>query len=129
MSNLGPLTFGKKEEQIFLGREINQHRDFSEQTAIQIDQEVRTIVQNGYDLATKVLTDDRETLVRIAEALLEREILDANEIKLLIDGKPLPEPVAPPAVRPPEDGKQQVLKPEAKPGVRGLAEGERPAPA
>ncbi len=126
MSELGPITFGKKEEQIFLGREIAQHRDFSEHTAIRIDEEVRKIVQGGYDRARTILSEDRDTLVRIADALLEREVLDGHEIKLLIAGKPLPAP----APKQPEDtGKQQVLKPEAKPGVRPLAEGERPAPA
>ncbi len=127
MSDLGPITFGKKEEQIFLGREIAQHRDFSEQTAIQIDQEVRKIVQKGYDSAKTILSENRKTLVRIADALLEREVLDGHEIKLLIEGRPLPER---PAAKPSDDaGKQQVLKPEPKAGVRPLAEGERPAPA
>jgi len=126
MSELGPITFGKKEEQIFLGREIAQHRDFSEHTAIRIDEEVCKIVQRGYDRARAILSEDRDTLVRIADGLLEREVLDGHEIKLLIEGKPLPAP----APKQPEDtGKQQVLKPEVKPGVRPLAEGERPAPA
>jgi cell division protease FtsH len=91
MSSLGPLTFGKQEEQIFLGREIAQHRDYSEQTAIAIDEEVRRFVINGYDRAKSILTDNRDALVRIAEALLERESLDAAEIKLLIAGQPLEE--------------------------------------
>jgi len=89
MSSLGPLTFGKQEEQIFLGREIAQHRDYSEQTAIAIDEEVRRFVINGYDRAKSILQDHREALIRIAEALLERESLDAAEIKLLIAGQPL----------------------------------------
>ena len=129
MSELGPIAYGKKEEQIFLGREIAQHRDFSEHTAIRIDEEVRIIVQRGYDRTRKILTDNRETLVRVAETLLEREVLDGHEIKLLIEGKELPTPAAPSRHKPPPDERQQVLKPEAKPGVRPLAEGERPAPA
>jgi cell division protease FtsH len=124
MSDLGPLTFGKKEEQIFLGREIAQHRDYSEDTAIKIDQEVRRIVDNGYKGATNILSGHRETLSQIAMALLEREVLDANEIQLIIDGKPLP--TKPPS--PPHDEVQHILKPE--PGRQpGLAPGERPAPA
>jgi len=95
MSVLGPLTFGKQEEQIFLGREIAQHRDYSEQTAISIDEEVRRFVINGYDRAKVILNDHREALIRIAEALLERESLDAAEIKLLIAGQPLEERRAP----------------------------------
>jgi cell division protease FtsH len=124
MSTLGPLTFGKKEEQIFLGREIAQHRDYSEDTAIKIDMEVRRLVDDGYQRAKELLSGSREVLTRIAAALLEREVLDANEIKLIVDGKELP------AVKLPskDDGVQQVLKPE--PGRPGLAKGgESPARA
>jgi cell division protease FtsH len=125
MSDLGPLTFGKKEEQIFLGREIAQHRDYSEDTAIKIDQEVRRIVDNGYKGAVDILSANREILSRIANALLEREVLDANEIQMLIEGKTLPTKQPP---SPPHDDVQHVLKPE--PGRQpGLAPGERPAPA
>ncbi len=124
MSTLGPLTFGKKEEQIFLGREIAQHRDYSEDTAIKIDMEVRRLVDEGYGRAKSLLSDSREVLTRIANALLEREVLDANEIKLIVEGKELP-PVKLPSK---EDGVQQVLKPE--PGRPGLAKGgESPARA
>src|SRR5450631_755519 len=122
MSELGLLTFGKKEEQIFLGREISQHRDYSEATAIKIDEEVKRLIASGYATAKGILENNPETLVRIALALLEREVLDANEIKLLIEGKDLPKIVPPPK----EDGVQQVLKPE--PGRAGV-KGERPAPA
>jgi len=126
MSKLGPLTFGKKDEQIFLGREIAQHRDFSEQTAREIDAEVRTFINAGYENAKKLITENRETLVRIAEALLEREILDATELKLLIEGKPLPAKVIPSKG---DDGAtQQVLRPEA--GRTGIAPASgKPSPA
>ena len=125
MSDLGPLTFGKKEEQIFLGREIAQHRDYSEATAIKIDEEVRRMIGKGYDTAKGILGGNHDTLVRIAEALLEREVLDANEIKLVIEGKELPKMVPPPKG---DDGVQQVLKPE--PGRPGIAKGgESPARA
>jgi cell division protease FtsH len=124
MSTLGPLTFGKKEEQIFLGREIAQHRDYSEDTAIKIDLEVRRLVDEGYRKAKSILADNRETLTKIALALLEREVLDANEIKLLVEGRELP-PVKLPSK---DDGVQQVLKPE--PGRPGIAKGgESPARA
>ena len=96
MSDLGPLTFGKKEEQIFLGREIAQHRDYSEATAIKIDEEVRRIIGQGYDTAKSILGGNHDTLVRIAVALLEREVLDANEIKMIIEGKELPKMTPPP---------------------------------
>ena len=124
MSTLGPLTFGKKEEQIFLGREIAQHRDYSEDTAIKIDQEVRRLVDNGYTVAKELLSQNKEVLTRVANALLDREVLDANEIRLIMDGKELP-PTKP---VPKDDGVQQVLKPE--PGRPGIAKGgEHPAPA
>ena len=110
MSNLGPLAYGKKEEQIFLGREISQHRDFSEETAREIDSEVRRFVNTGYENAKRLIEGNRDTLVRIAEALLEREILDATELKLLIEGKPLPARVIP--QKGGDEGVQQVLKPE-----------------
>ena len=126
MSDLGPLTFGKKEEQIFLGREISQHRDYSEATAIKIDEEVKRMIGKGYETAKGILGANHDTLVRIALALLEREVLDANEIKMLIDGKDLPKIIPPPRS---DDGGgiQQVLKPE--PGRPGLKGGESPAPA
>ena len=126
MSDLGPMTFGKKEEQIFLGREITQHRDYSEDTAIKIDAEVRKLVSRGYDTAKQILESSPDALRRIAGALLEREVLDASEIRLLIENKELP--AKPPAVGKSDDGVQQVLKPE--PGRPGLAKGgESPARA
>jgi cell division protease FtsH len=87
---LGPLTFGKKEEEIFLGREIAQHRDYSEQTAILIDEEVKKIVNKGMERAYKILKDNVELLHKVSLALLEREILDAEEIDKLIKGEELP---------------------------------------
>jgi len=123
MSDLGPLTFGKKEEQIFLGREIAQHRDYSEDTAIKIDQEVRKLVNTGYTTAKDIISSNRELLEKIAKALIEREVLDAPEIKALVEGRELP-PVKLPAK---DDGVQQVLKPE--PGRQPAKGGERPATA
>jgi cell division protease FtsH len=78
--NLGPLNFGKKEEQIFLGREISQHRDYSEMTAQKIDEEVRDIVTGAYEKANQLITDNLDTLHRMAKALLEKETLDSKDI-------------------------------------------------
>jgi cell division protease FtsH len=89
MSDLGPLTFGKKEEQIFLGREIAQHRDYSEDTAIKIDKEVQKIISGQYERAQKILGDNRDTLIRLAEALLEFETLDSVQIRRVIAGLPV----------------------------------------
>ncbi|HVA71573.1 MAG TPA: ATP-dependent zinc metalloprotease FtsH [Candidatus Limnocylindrales bacterium] len=130
MSTLGPLTFGKKEEAIFLGREIAQHRDYSEDTAIKIDNEVRSIVTAAYTRARNILETHRDKLERVAQALLVREVLDANELKLLMDGKPLPDkPPLPPAAPPvPSREPQLALRPEPR-TVPGMAKGEKPAPA
>jgi cell division protease FtsH len=125
MSDLGPMTFGKKEEQIFLGREIAQHRDYSEDTAIKIDQEVRKLVNKGYTTAKQILSENRETLERIARALIEREVLDANEIKMLVENQELPPVQPPPSSK--DDGVQHVIRPDLQPGrAKG---GERPATA
>jgi len=85
---LGPLTFGKKNEEIFLGREIATHRDFSEETAKLIDQEVREIVENAENLACEILKKNIDLLNKLAEALLEKEVMDGAEIaRLLGDAK------------------------------------------
>jgi len=85
---LGPLTYGKKEEQIFLGREIAQHRDYSEHTAVEIDEEVKRIVVQNYERAKKLITDRRDTLDTLTKALLEKETLDAPEIEAIVNGQP-----------------------------------------
>ncbi|RMG03921.1 MAG: cell division protein FtsH, partial [Acidobacteria bacterium] len=91
MSDLGPLAFGKKEEQIFLGKEITQHRNYSEDTAIKIDQEVRKIVSQQYERAKKIILENREALERLAEELIKRETLDGVQVRRLIAGLPLDE--------------------------------------
>ena len=97
MSNMGPLAYGKKEEAIFLGREIAQHRDFSEDTALHIDKEVKRIVSEAYEKARSIVEANRGILESIAQALLVREVLDANEVKMLMEGKTLPDkPRTPP---------------------------------
>jgi cell division protease FtsH len=81
---LGPLTFGKKDEQIFLGREIAKHKDYSEKTAIDIDEEVKRIVIEAYDISKKLLTENHDLLDAFAKALLEKETMDGPEIDELI---------------------------------------------
>jgi cell division protease FtsH len=126
MSDLGPLAYGRSQGEIFLGRDISTSRDFSEDTAIKIDQEIKRFVMTGYSRAREVLTSNREALVRIAEALLEYEVLDGSEIKLLIEGKPLPVRVRTHPPKPPESETTEVLKPQTAPGIAGR---ERPQPA
>jgi cell division protease FtsH len=129
MSSLGPLTFGRKEEAIFLGREIAQHRDYSEDTAIKIDVEVRGIVNMGYSRARQILETHPDSLERVARALLDREVLDATELKLLMDGKTLPDKIPPPTAPPVATREPQItLRPEPRP-IPGMAKGEKPAPA
>jgi cell division protease FtsH len=118
MSSLGPLAYGKKEEAIFLGREIAQHRDYSEDTAIRIDQEVHRIVTAAYNNARGVLENNRDVLERIALALLDREVLDATELKLLMDNKPLPEKVRPAPPSPPQPLPGAEPKPAPRPELR-----------
>jgi cell division protease FtsH len=127
MSELGPLSFGKKEEQIFLGREIAQHRDYSEETAIRIDAQVKKIVQGSYDTAEAIIKEHSDALVKIAETLLEREILDGNEVMQIVKGQSI-EPIKPGGMDA-EDHTQQVLRPESGRRVPGLNEGEHPQPA
>jgi len=90
--NLGPLTFGKGEEQIFLGREISQHRDYSELTAQKIDDEVRNIVNGAYEKASKLIKDNVDTLHTMAKALLEKETLDGKAIDEIMGIKEEPAP-------------------------------------
>ncbi|HRN26971.1 MAG: ATP-dependent zinc metalloprotease FtsH [Ignavibacteriaceae bacterium] len=87
---LGPLAYGAKEEEIFLGREIQKHRDYSEQTAIEIDNEIREIINSAFDRAVKILNENMGLLHKLSEELLEREILDAEEIDTIIRGENLP---------------------------------------
>jgi cell division protease FtsH len=128
MSDLGPLSFGKREEQIFLGREIAQHRDYSEATAIRIDEQVKKLVQEGYDRARKIIEERSDALDRIARALLEREVLDGSEVRQLIDGETLEAMPAPPPPSSSGDGTQQVIKPEPPRRLPGMLEGG-PQPA
>jgi cell division protease FtsH len=82
---MGPLTFGKREEAIFLGKEFARHQDYSEATAVKIDDEIRRIVHTAYTGARNILEEHREALDAIATALLEREVLDASELNELIE--------------------------------------------
>jgi cell division protease FtsH len=129
MSELGPLSFGKREEQIFLGREIAQHRDYSEATAIRIDEQVKKLVQSGYESARQLIEKQRDAVERIALALLEREVLDGSEVMQLIDGQTLAAMPTPPPPAPPSDGEQQVIRPEAPRRVPGMLPEGGPQPA
>ena len=106
---MGPLTYGAKEEQVFLGKDFSQQKNFSDQTAKLIDQEVKALVMSGYEKACEIITEHRDSLEKMALALLDRETLNASEIKEIINGKIPPvsgdetkaesEGVAPPSVQ------------------------------
>ncbi|HQU29557.1 MAG TPA: cell division protein FtsH, partial [Nitrospirales bacterium] len=81
---LGPLTFGKKDEEIFLGREIASRRDFSDQVALEIDKEVKRLIVDAYERTTRMLTEHIHTLRALAEALLEKEVLDSMEVEQIV---------------------------------------------
>ena len=129
MSEMGPLTFGKKEEQIFLGREIAQHRDFSEDTAIKIDHQVKQIVTAQYQRARDIIEESRDVMIRLAECLLERETLDAVEIRRIVAGLPLDEQQ--PVSDSDSEDRPQLKEPTAKPlkPILPPITGGNPAPA
>ncbi|HET9270232.1 MAG TPA: ATP-dependent zinc metalloprotease FtsH [Vicinamibacterales bacterium] len=119
---MGPLTFGKKEEQIFLGREIAQHTDYSEDTALRIDQEVKRFVTDNYNRALAILTEHKAPLMAMADALLQRETLDAEQVIRLANGQLLdePAPITPsghetPATREPNWKERNPLVPTLPP--------------
>jgi cell division protease FtsH len=86
-NNLGPLAYGKKEEQIFLGREFAKHRDYSEDTARLIDNEIRDIVTHGHERAREIIQTNMAILHKLANTLLEKEVLDGNQIEAIIKGE------------------------------------------
>lgn len=125
---MGPLAFGKKEEQIFLGREIAQHRDYSEDTAIRIDKEVKRIADEGYSRAWNILEENRESLIRLADALLEYETLDSCDIEALIKGQPL-KPKAAATTKEDSEGQSEKEKPGPSPLPQLINPKGKPAPA
>ncbi len=110
---LGPLSFGKEDEMIFLGREIQRHKDYSEKTAEDIDAEIKRIVIEGYDRADKIIREDRDALEAITEALMERESINGDEVALLIRGEKLPPPTPAPIKPEPKDSAGEERSQEA----------------
>jgi cell division protease FtsH len=110
---MGPLTFGKKEEQIFLGREFAQHQDYSEETARAIDAEVKRIIMDGYQHAHKALSENIELLKKIAEALLEHETIDGEDIDTVLGGGTItrrpPPPLRPAAAEPVKEKRPSIF--------------------
>ena len=114
--SIGPLTYGKKEEQVFLGRDFAQSQDYSEGTAIRIDQEIKRIVTENYERSRELLNSHKDELIRIAEELLIREVLDADQVTRLAKGLPIDEPVPDPTPGPaPPTGTVSTPDDEAEP--------------
>ena len=114
---MGPMTFGKREEQIFLGREISKTQDYSEDTALRIDQEVKRFVMDAYERARTVLTEHKTTLIAIADELLAREVLDADQVTRLAKGLRLEEPLPTPQAAPPPAGDTPRREQPERPGL------------
>ena len=113
---MGPLTYGAKEEQVFLGKDMSSQKNFSDQTAKLIDQEVKTLVMDGYTRATDLLKNNRDVLEKMAQALLERETLDGQDIKDIIAGKDISDDE--------DSGTTQDIKPEKLPVDKNKLESE-----
>jgi cell division protease FtsH len=126
MSGMGPLTFGKRDEQVFLGREITQQRTYSEATAIRIDLEVQSLISESYDRAKRLIQDNSDGLTRVAEALLEREVLDGDEVDALLEGRDLPPLAIAPATDNGTGGPEapEPTLPEAPSALPSLDEGQ-----
>jgi cell division protease FtsH len=115
--SMGPLTFGKKEEQIFLGREIAQHQDYSEDTALKIDVEVKRIVMDAYARATELLGENKKPLLDIADALLAREVLDADQVRRLAQGLALDDVATPRVPSTPDDAARERPRDKERPSL------------
>jgi cell division protease FtsH len=123
MSNkLGPIMLGRKEELVFLGREISEQRNYSDEIAYEIDKEVRALVDEAYERAKEVLTTYKDKLIEISELLIERETLDAVDFEALFEGMPRPEPRL---TQPPRRDREEAApappqpEPQRVPGLRG----------
>ena len=114
---IGPLTFGRKEEQIFLGRDFAQQTEYSQETANTIDQEINRIVTENYDRARSILEEKKSALLRIAEELLTREVLSGEQVMRIISGLPLEAPVEAAPVIPDQPANPETERPPVVPSL------------
>jgi cell division protease FtsH len=126
--SLGPLTFGKKEEMVFLGKEIATHKDYSEHTAVQIDAEVRKLVEGAYNQAQRLLSENLDKLHLLANTLLEREVLDGEEMNRVLRGEKL-EPLKPVEPEPATAAENQAAKEDEPAQLDAFGRPPAPRPA
>ncbi|HVA68898.1 MAG TPA: ATP-dependent zinc metalloprotease FtsH [Candidatus Binataceae bacterium] len=127
-SELGPMTFGRREEQVFLGRDIANHKDYSEHTAVEIDREVRRFVDDAYNLARRLLSENMPLLHAVSDRLLEKEVLDGAEVGEMVkayrEGRAMPPDTTPAApaggARPGPQAQPERPKPSETPALPGL---------
>jgi len=124
MSDLGPLSFGEKDELVFLGRDLTTHKNLSEKTAEQIDEEVKKIIHRNYDRAELLLQKNKKLLVKMAELLLTKEVLSYDDVNALINGKPLPKTEQPKPTKKPKEKKstKAAAKKPTQPKTESSAE-------
>jgi cell division protease FtsH len=132
---LGTRTFGNKQEMVFLGREISEQRDYSERFALEIDREINKLIKEAYDVAMKVLADNKEKLISLAEKLIAQETLEGEELEevfkeLAIPGakKRVRKTRIPAPVKPVAEG-EKVTKPRKAPAVPQFVPKQTPAPS
>jgi cell division protease FtsH len=125
---VGPIAVGDREQEIFLGREVVQRREISDRTAQIVDEEVRSILTRAYADATRIVTERRAALDRLAAALLERETLEREQVEMVIAGQPLP-PYTPPAAPTPRSETEPTEKERAPRTSGGVLRNPPPEPA
>ncbi len=124
---IGPIAVGDREQEIFLGREVVQRREISDRTAQIVDEEVKNILTRAYSEATRIVTERRAALDRLATALLERETLEREQVEMVIAGQSLP-PYVPPTPTPRAESEQEKEKPSQRPSG-GILRNPPPEPA
>jgi len=126
---IGPIAVGDREQEIFLGREVVQRREISDRTAQLVDEEVKSILTQAYSDATRILTERRAALDRLAAALLERETLEREQVEMVVAGQALPPYVPPPPLQRAESGEAADKEKTQQRTSGGILRNPPPEPA
>jgi cell division protease FtsH len=118
MSDLGPISYGDRDEMVFLGRELTTQKNYSERTAEQIDEEVQKIIGRNYERAETLINTNKKILIKMADALLDKEVLTSDEIESLINGNDLPKRPKKPAKAASRKTTKKAKPKAAKPAVK-----------